>query len=612
MYLRSRRQRSFSGALVSPTTTINHNRAPATASNTSDNENDPITNSTMDGEENDHDSRLPAERVSGSPTNTNSTVVNSMNTSTLATTDDVEGDNGGDASTPDLEMGNLAFSATYHSKSDSFQVVPVEEEEEASSDDRPPDLQQQQRQHYKDGGVKKTSSSSSSSPRSYGTADHPFRRENREHGSVLMEELQEDDDASSSSNSNSNNHNSDHDSCRTKRSNSNSTNSSSSTGLASSSSPSMTGSNHYRYNWKLYAPSPHQSLGKFLRWGMVGGSQFAHEQTDEALQDSLASLARCLHLLRDYLEHYGMPTRGGARDQELVLREVVRDLYAGGAPLWALEPVMQKAAEGLTGQANINWQLFPRKALLYNPGAGTTHMFKIDRGFNISKMSAMEGLLVRLASFPSNVQGVSNIPARFPRPQEFRQAARTESIRDLGAAVPMIMEESKLAQKILNLASQQQGLFYYVNSREYMSNRSSDCNKRPDMLDTFWIVSDEERELFSRLACQEAMKAIDAMDARANDPHRKTIYTTQVLMLCRFVAAMGACGYWFGGSWQDMLVSGVLGVIVAMIGTSSVLSKQERLVYEVVASFVVGLISALLALTWPDQMCFSAMGTYRN
>ena len=405
--------------------------------------------------------------------------------------------------------------------------------------------------------------------------------------------------------------------------------------------------NNY-YDWKLYAPSVHHSLtglGKFLRWGMVGGSQFATEQSDDELRASLASLAHCLQLLRDYLVEYDMPVRGGPGDQEHVLREVVRDLYAGGTPLWALEPVMQKAAEGLTGQPNINWQLYPRKAILYIPnnntvgggnrssGTGTTNMFKMDRGFNISKMSAMEGVVVRLASFASNVQGVSNIPARFPRPQEFRKAARTESVRNLSKSSntllpPPILEESKLARKILNLASRQQGLFYYVNSREYMGQRptvdvdsthpsttggaaESGLSGRPNLvnLDAFWIVSDEERELFSRLACQEAMQAIHDIDARANDPNRKTLYTTKVLMLCRFMAAFGACGYWFGGSWQDMIVSGVLSVIVAIIGTSSILSKQERLVYEVVASFVVGCISGLLALAFPDEMCFSAMGT---
>ena len=183
------------------------------------------------------------------------------------------------------------------------------------------------------------------------------------------------------------------------------------------------------------------SLGTFLRWGMVGGSQFATIQSDHELQSSLISLAKCLTYLRTYLKKYGMPIKGGTSDQQQVLREVVRDLYAGGTPLWALEPVMQKAAEGLTGQSHINWQLFPRKALLYFPNnnnttttttttnmsmtTGTTLMFRMDRGFNISKMSHMEGVVVRLASFASNVSGVSNIPARFPHPYELVEAAAT-------------------------------------------------------------------------------------------------------------------------------------------------------------------------------------------
>ncbi|CAB9513206.1 pheromone-regulated membrane protein [Seminavis robusta] len=366
----------------------------------------------------------------------------------------------------------------------------------------------------------------------------------------------------------------------------------------------------YTYKWNMYAPST-KDFGKFLRWTIVGGSRFSPEQTDEELQASLAGLAQCLNLMRDYLTHYGMPERGGPRDQEYVLREVVRDLYGGGCPLWALEPVMQKAAEGLTGQPNVNWQLYPRKAFVYNPSSGTTSMFRLDRGFNISKMSAMEGVAVRLASFASNVQGVSNIPARFPNPADFYKACK-QSVRNLGLRVP---EESKLARKILNLASRQQGLFYYVNSREYMGGDtpildSSNSPKRPTLhhaVEDFWIVTDEERELFSRLACQEALKHISIIDARQKDAAQKPLYSPLLIIVCRAVASAGACAFWFGGSWQDMIVAGLLAIVVNVIGTSSLLNKQERLLYEVVASFVVGLTSGLLALSFPEHMCFSAM-----
>ena len=399
----------------------------------------------------------------------------------------------------------------------------------------------------------------------------------------------------------------------------------------SSRTSSRSGTKEWLYNWKQFAPSPVKHATQFVRWIVVGGSRYTEPQSDKELHQSLAGLARCLHLLRQYLSHYGMPERGGHPDQNHVLREIIRDLYAGGAPLWALEPVMQKAAEGLTGHSDVNWQLYPRKALIYNPSAGTT-MFKIERGFNISKMSAMEGVAVRLASFASNANGVANIPARFPNPQEYKRAQRRGSVRD----VSYIPEKSVLARKILNLASKQQGLFYFVNSREYLGGKLEPIEdsikqkqrKRVDNdnhddddddddieafappdydIEDFWIVSDEERELFSRLACLEALKAIAQIDERNNDPERETIYTPLLILICRVTASAGACAFWFNGSLQDMIVAGILAVLVAFIGTTSLLNKQERLVYEVVASFFVGITSGLLALRWPNHFCFAAL-----
>lgn len=104
---------------------------------------------------------------------------------------------------------------------------------------------------------------------------------------------------------------------------------------------------NYFYNWRLYVPAT-GNLWHLVRWLMVGGGKHAAPPTDKALLQSLEGLALCLILLRKYLDQHGMPPTGGARDQEYVLREVIRDLYAGGTPLWALQPVMQKTAEGLT------------------------------------------------------------------------------------------------------------------------------------------------------------------------------------------------------------------------------------------------------------------------
>jgi hypothetical protein len=86
--------------------------------------------------------------------------------------------------------------------------------------------------------------------------------------------------------------------------------------------------NNKRYDWRKYAPHGNKCL-PFFRWLIVGGAVYA-QQSEEQLNENLRNLAICLSLIREYLSRYDMPERGSARDQELVLREVFRDLYFGG------------------------------------------------------------------------------------------------------------------------------------------------------------------------------------------------------------------------------------------------------------------------------------------
>lgn len=56
-----------------------------------------------------------------------------------------------------------------------------------------------------------------------------------------------------------------------------------------------------------------------------------------------------------------------------------------------------------------------------------------------------------------------------------------------------------------------------------------------------------------------------------------------------------------------MWVAGMLAVIVAMVGTFDFMSRSERIVFESVAGFVVGLTAGLVALQWPNDTCYTAM-----
>ena len=372
------------------------------------------------------------------------------------------------------------------------------------------------------------------------------------------------------------------------------------------------------YDWTEFAPSRKNPL-KFIKWLMEGGA--AQKQTDEALQKNLCSVARLLFLLREYQDRFGMPEMGGPKDQEFVLQEVCTDLYAGGAPIWSLEPFMKKVAEGLTGKRGVDFFFLPRKAFIFAPTSGATCMFAWNRGFRICKLEAMERVAVRLASFASNTNSVTSLPSRLPHASELRIAYRGESQAGLDNDNEWTQEE--LAEEILNLASDSEGLFFFINSKDRnkgsqvsLASANNDASVPPTNGSTefsnslppddapmdFWKVEDSTKELFSRLATIEAIKSMDAIDSNT-----KVLYPAPVVIFFRIASSAGACAMWFNGSWYDMFIAGILAVVVAVVGSSTFLSRHERVIFEVVASFIVGLVSGWIAMTWPDETCFGAM-----
>lgn len=356
------------------------------------------------------------------------------------------------------------------------------------------------------------------------------------------------------------------------------------------------------YDWREFWKGG--GVSQFIRWLATGMTPENYKMTDDEVQENLNSLARMLSLLREYHERFGMPEVGGYKDQEYVLREVTKDLYKGGSPIWALEPVMKRVAEGLTGKRGVDFFMLPRRAFIFAPSSGATVMFRIDRGYDMQRLDDMESIAVRLASFASNTSSVASVPTRWPKPQEMRRAFRTESLAGC------YYSREEMADEILSLASDAEGLFFYIRNHQSKcyANRESPLYSKGDdsgklsELGEFWTVEEDLRELFSRLAAIEAAKAIDNMDAS-----RAILYSPYVVVMFRVLASACACGFWFNGSWVDILVSGILAELVAMIGSSPLLSKQERVIFEAVASFIVGFTAACIALNFPGECCFGAM-----
>ena len=147
----------------------------------------------------------------------------------------------------------------------------------------------------------------------------------------------------------------------------------------------------------------------------------------------------------------------------------------------------------------------------------------------------MEKVAVRLATFASNVQAVVSIPSRLPNMRDLNEARVSVTIDSLNEPKNADYKQ-RLATRILDLASGGKGLFYYVNSREYKGNVRGSCMADPDAdaIKQFWTVTPEERELFTRLACEEAIRAIDELDYYAI---RKKQTNPWILVACRAMAS---------------------------------------------------------------------------
>jgi|AntRauTorckE5430_2_1112549.scaffolds.fasta_scaffold00464_6 uncharacterized membrane protein YjjP (DUF1212 family) len=363
------------------------------------------------------------------------------------------------------------------------------------------------------------------------------------------------------------------------------------------------------YQWKTFVPSL-KNPKEIFKWLITGFSEES-KLSDRVVEQNTIKLARMLSLLREYEEIHGIPGSGGPKEQLWVLTELCTRLYGSGTPLWVLKPAMSKVAEGLTGSRGADFVLFPRSAIIYLPASLTTATFQMDRGFNIRTVTLVERILVRLSSFTSNTRAVHSVQARSPQVGELIKAARGQSTYFNPQASD---RREDLAKEILDLASDGTGLFFLINeaskkyggivSKDITDSNNKDISNQGIMeIENFWTVEPSIREVFTRLATIEAVASLDALD---HLPSSSDMYPKFCIIFFRALSAIGASGLWFKASWQDMIVAGLLAIIVTLVEGSK-LWKQERIIFEVIVSFVVGLLAGLVAFSWPEKTCFGAM-----
>lgn len=268
--------------------------------------------------------------------------------------------------------------------------------------------------------------------------------------------------------------------------------------------------------------------------------------------------------------------------------------------MWVLQPVMSRFAEGLTGTRGVYFVLFPRAAMVYSPVSDNTISFPTERGFNIQTLTLAERILVRVSSFASNTRSVHSIQPGSFNPRDLILASRGASYRNL--AGPELSKDD-LSKEILDLANDGVGLFFLTYERKRMNDPAiskytilgkiqatlskDGLDDEIKSMEDFFTVKDSSCEIFTRLATLEAASALEAI------PTAPKLYPRPLLILFRVISAVGAAGLWFDGSWVDMIPVAFLTILVALVEGSTIW-KHERIIYEVIISFVVGLVAGLM------------------
>jgi hypothetical protein len=238
--------------------------------------------------------------------------------------------------------------------------------------------------------------------------------------------------------------------------------------------------------------------------------------------------------------------------------------------------------------------------------------FPTERGFDIGKLTLTEKLLVRVSSFASNARSVHSIQPGSFNPRDLMRASRGISSKNLDNE----LSKDELSREILDLANDGVGLFFLTHEEKRKDNpatskytilgRIKDSlhkdGKEAELssMEDFFKVKDSSREIFTRLA---TIEAVEALEGFTNAPK---LYSRNIVLLFRVISSVGAAGIWFKGSWLDMIPTAVLALLVALTEGSSIW-KHERIIYEVIVSLIVGFVAGLVAIHWPDHMCFGAI-----
>jgi len=216
---------------------------------------------------------------------------------------------------------------------------------------------------------------------------------------------------------------------------------------------------------------------------VVGCSSTNKPATPEETESNLKQLARMLTLLREYETRFGIPSGGAPAEQQWLLQELCKRLYGSGVPIWVLGPAINIAAEGLTGlRRGVDFFLLPNSGIvLPEPAISSdgeltpatelsTRMFRMERSFCMFKMTLLEQVLFRLATFSTNT-----LKAKSLREENFLPKALLGVIPTAtpGENSEALFDQKAMGKEILDYSASGHGLFSLAHIDKWMEREET-------------------------------------------------------------------------------------------------------------------------------------------
>jgi len=344
---------------------------------------------------------------------------------------------------------------------------------------------------------------------------------------------------------------------------------------------------------------------------------------------------------------------------ESFIVQVAKCYQSYGCPTNTNEMNLMRVAKGLGVEARV--LVFPAQIFIRIDDTKTqdgiikrhSRFFRTSSGYNFYKLRLVDELVRKISSYAQNSQLTSETPqdqrvlieeaflrarehalavgARFPNTMHsisMKEESPSEQIildvpseenKDISSDTTITPKENTAGANLestVNLSVAFPNKSFYGSLSRFVRNkpRFQDpitksklaemilalASVGPDVYREDGNDSQSFRNVFLKLAIEDGVTMIRAII------NQKPLYSIGYKVLWTGLSSFASCGLFYGGSWLDCALSGVLGLLIATIELISIVSPTFSCIFEFTATFTASMIIRAISAHY-KHICYDAV-----